>query len=182
MNIVLIGFRCTGKTSVGKALSQQLKMEFIDADDYLEKKHGYTVRDMFQKKGESSFRLLESDSLSELARMDGKVIAAGGGAVLWYKNIRNLKRHAVLILLEADAATVFERMKRDPRTTSQRPPLSRKDPYEEIVEQMELRRPYYFKAADHSVDTRAKTVEMIMEEVLGVLRRTGFDFGDGTSA
>lgn len=174
MNIILIGFRCTGKTTVGKALSQHLKLEFIDADDYLEKKHGYAIRDMYQKKGESSFRLMEADTLSELARMDGKVIACGGGAVLWYKNIRNLKRNAIMILLESDAATVFERMKRDPRTAAQRPPLSTRDPYDEIVEQMELRRPYYFKAADHRVETQSKTVEMIVDEVLSILRRSGF--------
>ncbi|MBI5365681.1 MAG: shikimate kinase [Planctomycetes bacterium] len=171
MNIVLIGFRCTGKTAVGKALAEHLKLEFIDADDYLEKKIGYSIRDIFVKQGESSFRLMEAESLSELARLDGKVIAAGGGAVLWYKNIRNLKRNAMLVLLEADPVTVFERLRRDPRTPTQRPALSRKDMYEEIVEQMELRRPYYSRAADHVVDTTAKTLEMVLEEVMSLVRR-----------
>lgn len=167
MNIVLIGFRCTGKTSVGKALADRLRREFVDSDHFLERKSGMNIREIFQTKGESSFRQLEAETLNELSKLDGKVIAAGGGAVLWYKNIRNLKRNGLLILLETDPDTIWERFQADPRTPTQRPPLTRtSDVRREIQEQFEIRKPYYHKAADHVVDTSAKPVPNVVAEIL----------------
>lgn len=167
MNIVLIGFRCTGKTSVGKALGERLRREFVDSDLYLERKTGMNITQIFQSKGESSFRQIESETLNELSKLDGKVIAAGGGAVLWYKNIRNLKRNGLLFLLECDCDTIWQRFQADPRTPTQRPPLTRLDDVRrEIQEQFEIRAPYYQKAADHVVDTSTLGVDDVVRQIL----------------
>ena len=82
MNIILIGFRGTGKTTIGKILARQLGKGFIDADEYLEKKEGMSIKDIFEKGGEKLFRDIESKVIAELPLLDDKVIATGGGAVL----------------------------------------------------------------------------------------------------
>lgn len=174
MNIILIGFRCTGKSTIGKALAERLHWHFIDADDYLEQRYQVPIKDMFEHRGESWFRLLESDVIRDLARYDSTVIATGGGAVLRYKNMANLKRNGTIVLLEADPDTVYRRIQDDPRTISKRPPLTNKDPYTEVREQMAFRRPYYVKAADIAVSTSKRTVPEVVDAILEQLSRSGF--------
>jgi len=167
MNIVLIGFRCAGKSTVGKALGERVRREFIDSDAYIERRTGMTVRQLFESRGESSFRQHEAEVLTELCKLDGKVIAAGGGAVLWYKNIRNLKRNGLVVLLECDPDTLWKRFESDSRTPSLRPPLTNLgDARREILDQLERRAPYYRKAADFTIDTSAKDVNGVVQEIL----------------
>ncbi|MBI5125149.1 MAG: shikimate kinase, partial [Planctomycetes bacterium] len=110
MNIYLIGFRGTGKTTVGRLLAKYLEWEFIDADDYLEKKIGKTIKQIFQEGGEGLFRDVEGEVIRELSRMKDKIVAAGGGAVLREENVRNMKQNGLVILLEADAHTIHDRL------------------------------------------------------------------------
>jgi shikimate kinase len=173
MNVILIGFRGSGKTSVGKALAARLGREFIDSDDYIEKKTGLSIREIFGKHGESHFRTLESRALAELAKLDGKVIATGGGAVLKHKNIQVLKRNGVVFYLEVEAETAFRRMEADESTRSRRPALTDKDPLTEVRDLMNLRRPYYRSGADVTVVTEGKKVEEAAEEILAHLRERG---------
>ncbi|GAI37661.1 unnamed protein product, partial [marine sediment metagenome] len=165
MNIVLIGFRGTGKTTVGKRLAEKLNLEFIDADDFIERKYGFSISELFQTKGESLFRLLESDVINELSKLDSRIIAAGGGAVLKYKNIKNLKRHGIIILLEADGDTVYQRIQADDKTKTQRPKLTGNELYREIKELMEFRKSYYQRAADYTVNTTNKSADTTLEEI-----------------
>jgi shikimate kinase len=171
MNIFLIGFRCCGKTTVGKRLQELLSREFIDADDYLENKFQVSIKDIFDMKGESYFRMLESDVISELSKLDGKIIATGGGAVLKYKNIHNLKRSGVIILLDVDAETVFQRMKGQDNVSKQRRPrFSDKELFEEIKDQLRIRRPYYENTADYIVNTVGRDVNEVITEIEAFLR------------
>ena len=94
------------------------------------------------------------------------VIAAGGGAVLDAENVENLKKNGVVILLEATTQTIFERMRYDEKTDQQRPSLTGKDPYEEIEEVLEFRRPIYQKAMDFSVDTTSKSIDQVLDEIV----------------
>lgn len=178
MNIVLIGFRCAGKTTIGKKLADRLGMSFLDADELLEKKHRMNIKDIFEKKGETVFRLWESDLIAEVSKLDGRVIATGGGAVLRYKNIRNLKRGSIVVLLKIDPDAAFERIKRDAKSRSRRPPLTNKDPFTEVREQHRLREPIYQSAADIIVDTTEKSVDRCVAQVLMKLKE--FRIGEGT--
>lgn len=166
MNIVLVGFRCAGKSSVGKSLAEKLKRTFVDCDEYIERKTHLSIREIFDIAGESHFRLLESDALADLAKGDGVVIATGGGAVLRYKNIRTLKRNSLVVFLEVEADSAYERMTQDPSTKARRPALTGKDVYTEIKEQVEFRRPYYLSAADVVIRTDGKSVDDIVKEIL----------------
>jgi shikimate kinase len=166
MNIVLIGYRGTGKTSVGMALAEKLGRDFYDADEYIEKKAGTSISDMVDQEGWAFFRAKEKEAIAELSALDGCVIAAGGGAVLDPENVAHMKKSGVVVLLEAAAETVFERMRGDEKTEQQRPSLTGKDPYEEIEEVLAFRRPLYIKAMDFSVDTTSRIIDEVLEEIV----------------
>lgn len=182
MNVILIGFRCAGKSSVGRALAQKLGREFVDCDEFIEKKTNLTIREIFDIAGESYFRMLEGDALADLGKLDGKVIATGGGAALKYKNIRNLKRNGVVLYLDASPHIVLDRIRKDPQTPERRPPLTDRDPSVEIREQMDFRRPYYVSAADFIVQTDSKSVTDSVKEILQFLKGRGFSEVDDSDA
>jgi shikimate kinase len=173
LNIVLIGYRGTGKTSVGMALSKRLGKTFCDTDDYIERKVKRPISDMVAQEGWSFFRARENEAIREVSQFEDCVIAAGGGAVLDAENVENLKENGVVILLEATTQTILERMRFDKKTEQQRPSLTGKDPYKEIEEVLEFRRPIYQMAMDFSVDTTSKSIEQVLDEIIERLGKYG---------
>ena len=167
MNVVLIGFRGSGKSTVGQALSERLGREFIDCDAWIEKRTGLSIKEIFEKHGESHFRTLESQAIGELSALDGKVIATGGGAALKYQNMQVFKRNGgKIFFLEVGAETAFARIQGDESTRLRRPALTDKDPFTEVKEQIEFRRPYYLKGADATISTDGRAVEEIVKDLL----------------
>ena len=176
MNVVLIGFRGSGKSTVGKALSDRLGREFIDCDAWIEKHTGLTIREIFEKHGESHFRTLESQAIGELSAMDGKIIATGGGAALKYQNMQVFKRNGgKIFFLEVAPETAYRRIQEDATSRSRRPALTEKDPFTEVKEQIELRRPYYLKGADVTITTDGIRIDDIVAEILKHIRESGPD-------
>ena len=98
-NIVLIGFMGSGKTSVGKRLSMTLKREFVDMDDFIEKREQLTINEIFAQKGEPYFRGLEKELCERFAAGGRKVIATGGGVVKNAENMANLKKGGMIFYL-----------------------------------------------------------------------------------
>jgi shikimate kinase len=179
MNVVLIGFRGSGKTTVGKALAEKLGREFIDCDVFIETRTHLTIREIFSMGGESHFRTLESEAITELSKLDGKVIATGGGAVLKYQNMQVFKRNASKIFfLEVGPETALARIEGDPTTRARRPALTDKDPATEIREQITFRHPYYLKAADITIVADGRKVEEIVAEILKHLEEPPHDQKD----
>jgi shikimate kinase len=176
MNVVLIGFRGSGKSTLGKALAERLNREFIDCDSWIEKRTGLTIKEIFEKHGESHFRTLESQAIGELSAMDGKVIATGGGAALKYQNMQVFKRNGgKIFFLEVGAEAAFARIEGDVANRSRRPALTEKDPFTEVKEQIELRRPYYLKGADVTVATDGRKIEEVLQEILKHVQEEGPD-------
>ncbi len=169
MNIILIGFRGTGKTTIGKILARQLGKEFIDADIYLEKKEGMSITDIFAKGGEPLFRDIESKVIAELSLLDGKVIATGGGAVLREENVKHLKKRGIIILLDADANTLYKRIHRDSHTRQRRPNLTAKGGLEEVQFLLEQRRPIYDRIADFVINTAHVSVASVAQKIQTLL-------------
>ena len=168
MNIVLIGYRCSGKSTVGKIVAERLKRKFIDSDDYIETKTNLKIREIFERFGESHFRTLEGQAIAEIAKLDGMVIATGGGAPLKYKNMQVLKRNGGRVFyLEIQADTALLRMAADPATHDRRPALTENDRETEIREQLKNRKSYYEKAAHHVLEVD----ELSVEDVVGLIMR-----------
>lgn len=174
MNVVLIGFRCAGKSTVGKALASKLRRKFIDCDEFIEEKTHLTIREIFDLAGESYFRSLETQAIEEMSRRDGLVIATGGGAVLRRQNMKNLKKNGVMVLLEVTADVAFERIRRDAKSPTRRPALTPHDPMVDIHQQMEMRHPYYTAAADVRVKTDERKVDEVVADILKRLVKHGF--------
>jgi len=166
MTFFLIGYRCTGKTTIGKALAERLGLEFIDADEYLVEKAGKSIKQIFAEDGEPAFRDLEEQCLAELSRRTGVVIGAGGGAVMRQSNVQRMKAAGTVVLLESDAATIYSRITGDPKTDAQRPSLTNKSQYDEIVHLLEYRKPYYHAAADIVLDSSDMTPDRLVDAIL----------------
>lgn len=170
MNIALIGFRGTGKTTIGRELAKKLKMRFVDLDDEIVARAGKPIPTIFSEIGEAGFRGLEKKCVAEFSAFDNQCIACGGGAVLFAGNVDNLRRNSRIVLLEADERTIFERIKND----KNRPALTGLGGIEEVRHLLEERKSFYENAADIRVDTSKNTVKKCAVEIVEKLRRGGF--------
>lgn len=165
MSIVLIGYRGTGKSAVGRLIADRLDLAFYDADELVEKRGGQSIQEMVAAKGWEFFREREKDVIRELSGIDAAVIATGGGAVLDPENVRLLKRKGRLIWLVADAQTVIARMQADTNSEQRRPSLTGREPADETVAVIAARTPFYREAADLCVDTSGKSPDEIVDEI-----------------
>jgi len=151
-NVFLIGYRGAGKTTVGKLLAERLGWPFLDLDEQLEKRHGQSIRDIFEQYGETGFRRMESALLKEFCGSFRQVIATGGGAILDASNRETLRNSGRVAWLTADAPTLWRRLQHDPATTDRRPNLTQGGP-EEVEQLLLAREPFYRECADCTVDT-----------------------------
>ena len=166
MNIVLIGFRGTGKSTVGRLLAKRLERDFIDSDQQIESSTGKTIKSIFEDDGEEGFRQIEVDTITELSKEDNKVISAGGGVILREENVNNLKNNGFLVLLEATPEIIHSRIARDEKTTQQRPSLTNKKPLDEIRHLVEQREHAYKNAADYTINTSYISCEDVVSEII----------------
>jgi len=171
VNVVLMGYRGTGKTSVGRFLATKLERPFLDSDELIKASLRKSVREMVAEKGWDFFRQEEKRVVAELSGKDGCIFALGGGAVLDEENVRNLKPKGFFVYLTAEAETIVDRLKGDGKTLEQRPSLAGKDPDEETKSLLKAREPLYAKIADCRVDTSELSIEEVAAEVLRILGR-----------
>jgi shikimate kinase len=163
-NVFLIGYRGTGKTTVGRALAQVLGWEWVDADALLEARHGRTIRQIFATEGEAGFRDKEADLLEELCRRRRHVVATGGGIVLRAENRERLMASGRVVWLAADADTIWARIQQD-ATTAERRPVLTVGGRDEVEELLRVRTPWYRACAELTVETAGRTPEAIVHEI-----------------
>ena len=176
MNIFLIGYRCTGKTSVGKSLAKSLGRPFLDADSELVKEQDLNISEIVRKQGWSAFREIESDIFKRVCTLDDHVVATGGGAVLNDKNVKHMKRSGKLVWLKATPETIKKRILQDKNTKDFRPPLTSKGSVEEIHETLLNRNPFYEKAMDFDVDTDDIGIDEVCHTIIKKLNDKGYKF------
>lgn len=155
----------TGKTEVGRALSQMLGMKLVDVDTEIEKSQGMSITEIFSRHGEAHFREIETGMIREISREKHIIISTGGGAVLREENMAALRESGIIFCLEASAETIFERT----RQTGDRPLLRVDDPLAKIRELMEYRRPFYARAGTVIV-TDDKTPLEVAGEIADIYR------------
>jgi len=164
MNIVLIGFSGSGKTTVGKAVAKKLKVKWIEMDDLiLTKSKRKSINEIFQKDGEIHFRELEIQIARELAKIDNSVISTGGGVVVNKIIIDYLKEKGAIIHLR----TSFAEARRRIADTVDRP-LQRE--VRKARKIYNFRKPLYRQYADAYVRTDNKTIEEVRDEVIEITR------------
>ena len=160
-NIVLAGFMGTGKTSVGRILAQELNMSFIDMDSIIEERAGKAISLIFAEDGESHFREIERDLVSELSNERGKVIATGGGIVVNSDNVTDFSHSGLLVCLSADPETILARVAKE----THRPLLEGDDKRKSILTLLESRRELY-NAIEHQVDTSSLSIDETVSVII----------------
>jgi len=167
MNIFLTGYRCTGKTCVGKALAKVLKRPFLDADLELVKEQSMSIKDIVAKKGWDAFRKMEHAVIKRICSLENYVVATGGGVVLSRLNVELMKKSGVVVWLKADPKTIEKRIVEDESTDDFRPALTSKGLVEEIEEVLSERKTFYEEAMDFPVDTDFSDIDEITDTIIG---------------
>jgi len=168
MNIVLIGYRCVGKSTVGSRLAACLQMGFVDTDNLIEERHGALINDIVKSRGWGHFRAMEKQIIKEISNQDHLVIAPGGGVVLDPDNIMALRKNSIIIWLKADRQALLKRMDLDPGTYMRRPTLTGKGTLEELDEMISLREPFYERASEIQIDTSMLDVDGVVKRILPI--------------
>jgi len=166
MRIYLIGFMCSGKSTVGKLLASLLGFTFYDVDSEIEKREKLTIPQIFTLRGEAYFRKLEKRILKEISRREKIVVSTGGGLGAKEENLRFMKRRGLVVWLDVNFSTFLKRCKRD----RNRPLL--KLSIEKLKELYETRKRIYSKA-----DLRIKgelPPERAVKEILSALEGNSF--------
>jgi len=154
-NIILIGMPGCGKSTVGTFLAKHLGRKFVDADSYLEEKAGRQIPDIFVKDGEEAFRQLETQTLKELGKQSGLVIATGGGCVTRTENYPLLHQNGTIIWLQREVETL---------PTDGRP-LSQQNNLQDMYH---CRQPMYQAFSDYIVQNNS-TVSAATEQIIKLL-------------
>ncbi len=162
MKIFFIGYRCTGKTTIGRILADCLKFDFLDTDRQIEKNTRLSILQIVDKYGWEKFRSLEKEVLLNTKDYKNIVIATGGGMIIDRENQKFIKENGFCIWLYADIATILSRLKNDPGTLKSRPLLTNKELILGTHELIEERKPLYEQASHMRIDTSLYTPEKIV--------------------
>ena len=152
MNLYLIGYRGSGKTTVAAELARLLGWKWLDADEEIERRAGKTIQEIFASSGEPSFRDLEAAVVADLAKLGSQVIALGGGAVLREENRVAIRASGKVVWLQASPGVLFERISNDASTAERRPNLTAGGGLAEVERLLAIRAPIYAACADLTLD------------------------------
>jgi shikimate kinase len=160
--VVLVGMMGVGKTSIGKRLATLLRLDFVDADEEIERAAGMSISEIFEKFGEPYFRDGERRVIARLIDGSPKVIATGGGAFINQETRTLILECAISIWLDADIKVLADRVAR----RSHRPLLNGRDPIEVLTELGKLRNPIYATANIHvrsDTSPHTRTIDLILK-------------------
>jgi shikimate kinase len=167
--ITLIGYRGTGKSTIGPRLAARLGWDFLDADPEIERRAGRSIREIFETDGEPAFRSLEAEILQEFLTKDRLVLAPGGGAVLNPATRDRMRAAGPVVWLTAPGGVILDRLNRDATTAARRPALTELTPQEEIARLLAQREPVYSQAATITIDTVGYDLDALVEAILNRL-------------
>lgn len=168
MNIILCGFKKSGKTTVGKSLAEKLGVNFFDTDQVIERnyliKHHLELsfREIYQREGEKGFRKLELEAIKSLAPVRKSIISLGGGALCNPDTVYFLKKMGRIVYLKVPRETLLKRILQDTP-----PAFLDKQNIESSFERLyEERKPVYEKNADIIVDTKGLSLEDTVNSII----------------
>jgi shikimate kinase len=164
-SLVLVGMMGAGKSSVGRCLQRRTRLALLDTDEIVASKFGMLIPEIFVKHGEDKFRKAEAEALRGLGTTEQAIIVTGGGIVMSEENIDLLKRLGVVVWLDGDEKTLFERASR----SGNRPLLQSENPRKAFAQILRARRPLYANIAHLRLDTSVFTDEEVAVAILSKL-------------
>lgn len=175
--VILTGFMCSGKSSVGRILARRLAWDFVDFDERIERREGRSIAEIFRDSGEAYFRELESALTDEVADRRHVVLAPGGGWVTEPACVERLRPRSLMVWLRIRAETVHARHEAQSRVV--RPLLQGDDPKPAIVSILKAREPLYAQA-DLWLDTDGRAPDELAGAIEAEMRRRLLDAVDRT--
>ena len=169
-NIILIGFMGTGKSTIGRNLSQIFGYPLIDTDHIIVEQQGRPIPEIFASEGENAFRDIETNLLHSLHKHSGHIIATGGGIIGREENRNILRELCYVVWLIAKPSEILERTSRN----SNRPLLNNDDPEGTIRDLLEIRTPLYSKTAHLGIETDDLSFD---EVTTGIIESARYHFG-----
>jgi shikimate kinase len=166
VNIYLVGYRCCGKTSLGRRLAERLGWMFADTDAKIVAQAGREIAAIVEENGWAYFRRLERECLSMVATKSKQVVATGGGIVLDHRNVHIMKDSGVVVWLRTSPAIIRQRMQHDAQTDGLRPALTSRSALDEIESVLQDRMPLYQKAGNIELNTDHDSVEYLADHLL----------------
>ena len=164
-NIFLIGPMGAGKSTIGRTLAKELKLDFYDSDEVIEQRAGADVAWIFDIEGEDGFRKREQKVIEELTQLNNIVLATGGGVIMSPENRNALAARGTVIYLKTSLQQQYERTKRD----TKRPLLQTADLESRLKELRTEREPFYDELADISFETDKLTVKAVANNIIKYL-------------
>lgn len=165
----LIGPMGAGKSTVGRALAERLRFDFLDSGKAIEDRTGVDIAYIFEKEGEAGFRRREAETIDEISQLPHLVLATGGGAILDSGTRRRLAERGTVIYLEA---TVEQQLQRT-RGSTHRPLLLTDDPRGRLEQLMIVREPLYQSIAHLTIRTSRRKVARVVEDIATWLAASG---------
>jgi shikimate kinase len=164
-SVFLIGPVGAGKSTIGRQLASELKLDFYDSDREIESKCGVTIDWIFDIEGEEGFRQREKQAIEELVGEQSIVLATGGGAVIFPENRTLLSSRGKVVYLQASVEQQLERTAKDKK----RPLLQVKDKKSQLEKMMVEREPLYQEIADLTIETSDTTVRNVVQRIVKLL-------------
>ncbi len=166
-NIFLVGLMAVGKSTVGRLLSEQLSMPFYDSDHEIEERAGAEVAWIFDVEGEEGFRDREEHVIDDISRLDGVVLATGGGAVKREANRKHLSQRGVVIHLDCPMDRLLARTRRDKKR-----PLLQGDDREQVLTRLMCERgPLYAEIADYRFISDERSAKNLTRQIISALKK-----------
>jgi len=165
-NIILVGPMGSGKTTIGRRLSERLSLDFFDSDHEIVNTTGVSIDHIFDVEGEKGFRNRESDVLKKLCSMPNIVLATGGGVVILKENRELMKKASSIIYLSSSVDQILRRTAK----SKTRPLLEKSNNRRKtITDIVEARDPLYREVSSHIIDTNGKKLNEVIDEIIEAL-------------
>jgi shikimate kinase len=171
VNLYLVGFMGTGKTTVSRIVAARLGNRWLDSDHEIERQQGRPIADIFATQGEAAFRKMERDFIETGHPADRTVVACGGGLVIADGMLETLQKRGVVICLHATVETILRRTS----GSRQRPLLNVEDPEKRIRDLYAVRDPIYRRSGSVILTDNRPQIDVV-QHVLRVYRRDAEDF------
>lgn len=160
-NIYLVGPMGTGKTTIGKQLARKLEIDFYDSDNEIEKRTGVDIPRIFDIEGEAGFREREKKMIEELVKLEGVVMATGGGVVLNEQNRKLLAENGFVVYLKSTVDQILDRTRHD----TKRPLLQTENPRTVLDAILSEREPLYEEIADCVIETGVRSIRTVSRKI-----------------